>query len=370
MHEELPAAPASQPGPASPNAPSRAHPLFSQAAPAQQGSQQAHDQGYNRQTPAVRTKSSKKTHPLYTSAPATHQKPSQQRKAKQKIGNGFAIRQPVQAPAAGSKPISTADALRQLTGTPADKQAHALGQHNAGTGQQPRAGSIAELLGDIVPVNHDDVIEEVEAQDQQLQLLSPSRQQLTKSLLDSMLDGEARHIEIPMPGAEQAHAGTPWTPAVRHTRVQAAGHNTAATPSMTLQRQFIASLQDTPVASASQFTASRSRATPGSLTARLNRIVQLEKAQQAQFEAAGSLGGQTMDVTITEHCLEGHVIKCRCCKAGNEADQVFVMFSNKLSRDVNLLVGGHVTIHAPWTDLQIDGCSVPVILCQYVSAAS
>jgi len=369
--------PGSQAAPASPHIPGRHHFLLTQAAGMQQGSQQTHNQGntrHHQQTPAFHAKSGKKSHPLYTPAPLPRQKPAQQKKAKHRSDSGFAIRQPPQSVASASKPVSTADAFRQLTGHPPDSvPASNLLQNSAPgasarhqVGPQPRHGSIAELLSDIQPVTHEDTIEEVEAQDQQLHLSSPSRQDNARSLLNSMLEGEPQHdIQRSMP---QAPATTPWTPAVRQVSAHPTGHDSAATPSMTLQRQFIASLQDTPVAPASQFTAGRSRAAPGSLTARLNRVLQLEKAQQAQFETAGSLGSQTMEVTITEHRLEGHVIKCRCCKDGNEAAQVFVMFNSKLSRDVTLSVGSRVTLHAPWTDLQLEGCSVPVILCPFFSA--
>ncbi|KAA6429378.1 MAG: hypothetical protein FRX49_00772 [Trebouxia sp. A1-2] len=315
---------------ASPYIPGKHHLLLTQAAGFQQGSQQTHSQGntrHHQQTPVFHAKSGKKSHPLYTPAPLPRQKPAQQKKAKQRSGSGFAIRQPPQSAASASKPASTADAFRQLTGNlpnsvsasnvlpnpaPGASARHQVGPHS-------RHGLIAELLSDIQPNTHEDTIEEVEAQDQQPHLLSPSRQDNARSLLNSMLEGKPQHdIQRSL---SQAPATTPWTPAVRQVSAHPTGHDSAATPSMTLQRQFIASLQDTPVAPASQFTASRSRAAPGSLAARLNRVLQLEKAQQAQFETAGSLGGQTMEVTITEHRLEGHVIKCRCCKDGNEAAQ-------------------------------------------------
>lgn len=373
-HDDPADIPGSQAAPASPYMPGRHHLLLTQAAGMQQGSQQTHNQGKIRQTPAFHAKSGKKGHPLYTPAPLPRQKPAQQKKAKQRNGSGFAIRQPPQSVVSASKPASTADAFRQLTGHPPESvparnlllnsASGASARHQVGP--QPRQGSIAELLSDIQPVTHEDAIEQVEAQDQQLHLSSPSQQDNARSLLNSMLEGEPQQdIQRSMP---QAPVTTPWTPAVRQSGMHSTGHDSAATPSMTLQRQFIASLQDTPVAPASQFTAGRSRAAPGSLTARLNRVLQLEKAQQAQFETAGSLGSQTMEVTITEHRLEGHVIKCRCCKNGDEAAQVFVMFNSKLSRDVTLSVGSRVTLHAPWTDLQLEGCSVPVILCPFFSA--
>ena len=376
-HDDPADIPGSQAAAASPYMPGRHHFLRTQAAGMLPGSQQTHNQGntrHHQQTPAFHAKSGKKSHPWYTPAPLPRQKPAQQKKAKQRGGSGFAIRQPPQSVASASKAVSTADAFRQLTGNPPDSvPASNLLQNSAPrasarhqVGPQPRHGSIAELLSDIQPVIHEDTIEEVEAQDQQPHLSSPSQQDNARSLLNCMLEGEPQQdIQRSMP---QAPAATPWTPAVRQVIAHPTGHDSAATPSMTLQRQFIASLQDTPVAPASQFTAGRSRAAPGSLTARLNRVLQLEKAQQAQFETAGTLGNHTMEVTITEHRLEGHVIKCRCCKDGDEAAQVFVMFNSKLSRDVTLSVGSRVTLHAPWTDVQLEGCSVPVILCPFFSA--
>ncbi len=376
-HNDPTEIPGSQAAAASPYIPGRHHFLLTQAAGMPQGSQQTHNPGntrHHQQTPAFHTKSGKKSHPLYTPAPLPRQKPAQQKKAKQRGGSGFAIRQPPQSVMSASKPVSTADAFRQLTGHPPDSVPASNLLHNSAlgasarhqVGPQPRHGSIAELLNDIQPVTHEDTIEEVEAQDQQPHLSSPSHLDNARSLLNSMLEGEPQHdIQRPMP---QAPATTPWTPAMRQVSAHPTGHDSAATSSMTLQRQFIASLQDTPVAPASQFTAGRSRAAPGSLTARLNRVLQLEKAQQAQFETAGLLGGQTMEVTITEHRLEGHVIKCRCCKDGDEAAQVFVMFNSKLSRDVTLSVGSRITLHAPWTDVHLEGCSVPVILCPFFSA--
>ncbi|DBA94761.1 TPA: hypothetical protein ACH3X1_002308 [Trebouxia sp. C0004] len=370
--------PGSQAAAASPYMPGRHQLLFTQAAGMQQGSQQTHNQGSTRphqQTPAFHAKSGKKNvYPLYTPAPLPRQNPAQQKKAKHRSGSGFAIRQPPQSVVSAFKPASTADAFRQLTGNPPNSvpASNLLPNSAPGAsasnqvGPQPRHGSVAELLSDIQTVTHEDTIEEVEAQDQQLHLSSPSRQDNARSLLNSMLEGKPQHdIQRSMP---QAPATTPWTPAVRQVSVHPTGHASAATPSMTLQRQFIASLQDTPIAPASQFTAGRSRAVPGSLTARLNRVLQLEKAQQAQFESAGSLGSQTMEVTITEHRLEGHVIKCRCCQDDDEAAQLFVMFNSKLSRDVTLSVGSRVTLHAPWTDLRLEGCNVPVILCPFFSA--
>ncbi len=371
-HDDPADIPGSQAAAASPYMPGRHHFLLTQTAGRQQDSQQTHNQGNSRQhqqTPAFHAKSGKKSHPLYTPAPLPRQKPAQQKKAKQRGGSGFAIRQPPQSAASASKPASTADALRQLTGNPPASNVLQKSASGANArhqiGPQPRHGSIAELLNDIQPVTHEDTIEEVEAQDQQPHLSSPSHQDNARSLLNSMLEGEPQHDIQSMP---QAPATSPWTPAVRQVSAHPTGHDSAATPSMKLQRQFIASLQDTPVAPASQFTAGRSRAAPGSLAARLNRVLQLEKAQQAQLETAGSLGGQTMEVAITEHRLEGHVIKCRCCKDGNEAAQVYVMFNSRLSRDVTLSVGSRVTLHAPWTDLQLEGCSVPVILCPFFSA--
>ena len=360
--------PASQDKPLSPNVSSRVNLLLSQAAaPGQSALKQT---AHSLHTPGFRPKS-KKHHPLYTPAAAPG-KSIQQKKGKPKAGSGFAIRQPVGAAGpAGIKALSTKDALHQLVGPPPQSnaalhQGHPSVQQNQ-AGQQDRPGSIAELLGIIEPMNPDEGIEEVEVEIQDAQHLQPpdSGQQL----LDTMLEGRLSPAQArPLFQAPQHdHAPSPWTPAARASDAVETRLHAAVTPALTLQRQFIASLQDTPAASPSRHTSGRWQAMPGTLSARLNRIVQLEKAQQTQFQATGSLGRQTMDVTLTEHRLEGHIVKCRGHKL-HEADQVFVMFNNKLSFDVNLSPGCCVTLHAPWTELHPGDCSIPVILCQYVSA--
>lgn len=262
--------------------------------------------------------------------------------------------------------MSTTDALRQLVSVPQQgKVALRQGQHESHAGAQPqRPGSIAQLLGTACPMNSEEHIEDMDAEE----LHSPDHHgsDSARDLLDSMLEGRLSQArERQMPQELQRTVPPPWTPAVRGTDT---AHDGAVTPGMTLQQQFIASLQDTPAVPTSRFTSGRSQAAPGTLTARLNKIMQLTKAQQTQFEAAGSLGRHTLDVTITEHQSEGHIVKCRCFKANNEAEQVFVMFNSKLCRDVGLSVGCQVTLHAPWTDLQLPECSIPVVLCQFVSA--
>ena len=335
-----------------------------QAPVAHPSSQQAH----SRQTSTIpNAKSSKKTHPLYASTPSYTKKATQLRKPKAKAHHGFAIRLPATQTSSAVKPFSTSDALRQLTGGSVNRPSIAKDS----TAQEPRPGSIAELLDDIQVANPDDNIEEVEAQEVQPALLSPSRQDNTRSLLDSIIDGQAHASERSLVQGPQVHA---QTPVVARLPQQSAAHASANTPGMTLQRQFIAGLQDTPTASDSQmqYSSSRTRgnAAAGSLTARLNKVLQLEKAQHAQFEASGSLGRQTMNVIITEQCLEGRVIKCRCHKEQNSAAELFVYFNSKFCHNLSLQTGCCVTLHAPWTELQTEGGSIPAILCQFVSACS
>lgn len=362
------ALPASQARPVSPNLANRVNLLLSEAAAP---GQSAHKQTvHSLQTPGFRPKS-KKPHPLYTPVPGTG-KTTQQKKGKPKAGGGFAIRQPAATGTAATKPINT-NALDQLLGlstqsTSAVNQGHSLAQQNQ-AGQQDRPGSIAELLGITEPINPVEGIEEMEDEVQDVQhLQSHQHQDSAQQLLDTMLEGKLSPAqERPFSPAPLHHAPSLWTPAARASDTAEDRPQAAVTPAMTLQRQFIASLQHTPAVPVSRHTSSRSQAPPGTLSARLSRIVQLEKGQQTQFQTTGSLGGQTMDVTVVEHRLEGHVIKCRCHKA-NEADQVFVMFNSKLCVNVNLSPGCRVTLHAPWTDLQLASCSIPVLLCQFVSA--
>ena len=339
-----------------------------QAPIAPPASQQEQHQLYSRQISTIpNAKSSKKTHPLYTSTPSYTKKATQQRKPKAKPNDGFAIRLPATQTSSAMKPFSTSDALRQLTGASVNRPSVA----NDSTVQEPRPGSIAELLGDIQVANPGDTIEEIEAQEVQPALLSPSRQDNTRSLLDSIIDGQAHTTERPPVQGQQLHA---QTPVMARLPQHCAAHASASTPSMTLQRQFIAGLQDTRTASDSQlqYSSSRTRgnAAAGSLTARLNKVLQLEKAQHAQFEASGSLDRHTMNVIITEQCLEGRVIKCRCHKGQNSADQLFVYFNSKFCHNVSLQTGCCVTLHAPWTELHIKGCSIAAILCQFVSACN
>lgn len=356
-----------------PNSYSGANMLLSQVAPPQQADQPAHKKAHSLHTPGFHIKP-KKHHPLYTQASVSGNS-TQQKKGKLKAGGGFAIRQPAAATAGtvATKPISTKDALHLLVGVPTHRNSSLdKGHHPV---QQDRPGSIAELLGITEASNVDEGVEDVDV-DVQVdvdvrevqQLQSPDHRDSARQLLDSMLEGRLSPAhERPMSQAPQRPAPSPWTPVARMSdTADKGGSDAAATPAMTLQRQFIASLQDTPGVSTSRHTSGRSQAAPGTLSARLNRIVQLEKAQQTQFQATGSLGRQTMDVTVTEQRLEGHVVKCRCHKL-KEAGQVFAMFNSKLCSGVNLSPGCHVTLHAPWTEVHLEGCSTPVILCQHVS---
>ena len=357
-----------------PDSSSGANLLISQAAAPQQAGPSAHKKAHTVQTPGFHIKP-KKHHPLYTPA-SVPGKAIQPKKGKPKAGAGFAIRQPAAASAgpAATKLISTNDALSLLVGAPTQHKSALDARHHQV--QQDRPGSLAELLGLAEPINPDEGVEDVEVQDedvhglQQLQQLqSPDHQDSAKQLLDTMLEGRLSPAqERPVSHGPLRHAPSPWTPAARASDTADKGRD-AVTPDMTLQRQFIASLQETPAVPTSRHTSGRSQAMPGTLSARLNRIMQLEKAQQTQFQATGSLGRQTMDVTISEHRLEGHIVKCRCHKL-NEAGQVFVMLNSKLCCNVNLSPGCHVTLHAPWTDVHLEGCRIPVILCQHVSTST
>ena len=355
-----------------PDSSSGANLLFSQAAAPQKAGPLAHKKAHTVQTPGFHIKS-KKHHPLYTPA-SVPGKAIQPKKGKPKAGAGFAIRQPAAASAgpAAPKPISTKDALSLLVGAPTQHKSALDTRHHQV--QQDRPGSLAELLGLAEPIKPDEGVEDVEVQDEDVyglqQLQSPDHQDSAKQLLDTMLEGRLSPAqERPVSQAPLRHAPSPRTPAARASDTADEGRDVVVTPAMTLQRQFIASLQETRAVPTSRHTSGRSQAMPGTLSARLNRIMQLEKAQQTQFQASGSLGRQTMDVTITEHRLEGHIVKCRCHKL-NEAGQVFVMFNSKLCCDVHLSPGCHVTLHAPWTDVHLEGCSIPVILCQHVSTST
>ena len=364
------AVPASQANPLSPHVSSRVDLLLSQAAAP--GQSALKETAHGLQTPGFRSKP-KKHHPLYTPASAPG-RTTQQKKGKSKAGGGFGIRQPVaMAGPALTKVLNTKDALHQLVGPPpqtnlALNQQHSSVQHNQ-TDHQGRPESIAELLGMLEPVNPEEGIEDVEVEVQDTHPLQPPDS--AQQLLDTMLEGRLSPAQArPLSQAPQrAHEPSPWTPAARALDAIENRLEAAVTPAMTLQRQFIASLQDAPAVSTSRHTSGRSQAMPGTLSARLHRILQLEKAQQTQFQATGSLGRQTMDVTITGHRLEGHIVKCRCHKL-HTADQVFVMFSNKFCFNVNLSPGICVTLHAPWTELHLEGCTIPVILCQYVSSCT
>ena len=378
---DISARPQSRIRPVSPTMSSRVNMLLSQAAAApQEATQSAYKQTCKGQTPSFQTSTkSKKHHPLYTPASAPRQKPAQQKKSKPKAGHGFAIRQPASVPASAApaaKAISATDALRQLINAPHQNspaliQGQQSEKQGRTEGQQQYPGSMAELLGFDKHNDPEESVEDVDAdaQDpsnmQDVESPSHGHSDSAKDLLQSMLEG--RMCEAPQ--TIKQHVPATRTPAapVSDTIAKAGG---SATTAMTLQRQFIASLPDTAAVPTSRVQSGRCQATPGSLTARLNRVLQLEKALQAQFEAAGSLDGETLDVTIAEHRLEGHIVKCRCSRSNNDAEQVFVFFSSKLCRDVNLSAGCKVTLHAPWTDIQLPDCSIPILLCQYVSASS
>ncbi|KAL3163049.1 hypothetical protein ABBQ32_009473 [Trebouxia sp. C0010 RCD-2024] len=282
-----------------PSSSSAANLLFSQAAAPQQAGQSGHKTAQNLQTPGFHIKP-KKHHPLYTPA-AVHGKSTQQKKGKPKAGGGFAIRQPAATATAGpaaTKPISTKDALSLLVGAPTQRKS-ALDTERYPV-QQDRPGSIAELLGITEPINPDEGVEDVDVDVLDVQQLqAPDHQDSARQLLDTMLEGRLSPAqERPVSQAPLRPAPSPWTPAARASDTADRGHDAALMPAMTLQRQFIASLQDTPAVSTSRQTSGRSQALPGTLSARLNRIVQLEKAQQTQFQATGLLGGQTMDVMM------------------------------------------------------------------------
>ena len=341
-----------------------------------------------KQTPAL-GRSTKKVHPLYGPASVSRQSSTQPRKAKQKQGTSFAIRQPATAnPAAatGNNPSGAQpNALRQLLGatrstsaapesnTDLSPKTNALAPlHRAGSSSRPTG--LAALLGVAHPTKHEDTeFVEREPQDESaaggVPVDSSPRQPPARrqSLLDAMITGELAPDEphIADGGAAMLNDNTPMPTAFRGTEQQ---QSTQAmhTPSMMLQRQFIAKMQDVPVAPSSQLA--RPAAPSASLSARLTSIVQHEKAQHASFEAVGSTGGETMTVTIVQQQLEGHVVKCRCYRGHDVSDKLFVMFNNKLSKDVSLHVGSSVTLHAPWTHLQLHGYSVPTVMCLHVSA--
>ena len=343
-----------------------------------------------KQTPVL-GRSTKKVHPLYGPASVSRQSSSQPRKAKQKQGTSFAIRQPTIAnPAAATvnkQSGAQSNALRQLLGathgtsaapgsnTDLSPKTNALApSHRAGSSSRPTG--LAALLGVAHPSKHEDPESvEREPQDESAAGGMPadsSPQQPTarrQSLLDAMISGELAPDESHLPddGAALLNDSTPMPTAFRGTEQQQQQSTQAMhTPSMMLQRQFIAKLQDAPVAPSSQLV--RPAAPSASLSARLISILQHEKAQHASFEAVGSTGRETMSVTIVQQQLEGHVVKCRCYKGHDVSDKLFVMFNNKLSKDVSLHVGSSVTLHAPWTHLQLRGCSVPTVMCLHVSA--
>ncbi|KAL3160880.1 hypothetical protein ABBQ38_009273 [Trebouxia sp. C0009 RCD-2024] len=306
--------------------------LFSPRAPPQQAGQPAHKKAQNVQTPGFHIKT-KKPHPLYkpVSVPG---KSIQQKKGKPKAGGGFAIRQPAAAATAGpaaTKPISTKDALSLLVGAPTQRKSALNAERHSV--QQDRPGSIAELLGITEPINPDEGVEDVDVDVLELQQQqSPDHPDSARQLLDTMLEGRLSPAqERPVSQAPLRPAPSPWTPAARASDTADRGHDAALTPAVTLQRQFIASLQDTPAVSTSRYTSGRSQAMPGTLSGRLNRIVQLEKAQQIQFQATGSLGRQTMDVTVAEHRLEGHIVKCRCHKSNDAVSEDCLVHGNAAS---------------------------------------
>ena len=343
-----------------------------------------------RQTP-MPGRTTKKVHPLYGPASAPRlSSHTQQRKQKQKQGTGFAIRQPATTSTpivnavAGKQNATHPEALRQLLA--AAQKSDALPESSCHFGnamfvEVPRRAAaassrrtgLAALLGGAQPADADAELIEHEPQNPEADFdvhihVSPRAPAARRqSLLDIMIDGELLLNEPALLNNNTAvnNASTPMPTANRSTRLQQSAQATH-TPGMMLQRQFIAKLQDAPAALSSQLA--RPPAPSASLSARLTSIVQHEKAQRAQLEATGSAGGDMMTVTIVQQQLEGHIVKCRCYRGHNVSDKVFVMFHNKLSKDVGLHVGSSVNVHAPWTHLQLAGSGTPVILCFHVAA--
>ena len=331
-------------------------------------------------------RTTKKAHPLYGPASAPRQSShTQQRKQKQKQIASFAIRQPATAALVNASAIkqnaTRPEALRQLLGAAqkSDAAPESTHQsvnvrsveplHKAAAGSRPTG--LAALLGVAQPADAELIEQEPQHPEAVFDAHSHASPRAPaarrQSLLDIMIDGEMPPDDSAMPNCNPAvnNASTPMPTATRGTRLQQSSQ-ASHTPSMMLQRQFIAKLQDAPAAPSSQLA--RPPALTASLSARLTSIAQHEKAQRAQFEATGSTGGDMMTVTIVQQQLEGHIVKCRCYKGHDVSDKLFVMFHNKLSRDVSLHVGSSVNVHAPWTLLHPTGCSTPVILCFHVAA--
>lgn len=340
-----------------------------------------------RQTP-VPSRSTKKEHPIYGSTSASRPG-SSHRKVKQKANAGFAIRQPsAMDPALASssrQPVSQAAALRQLLGaapqsSTASQQSTAQAAHPVHnlsyctTARHGQPSNAPAVLG-AAPFSEaaDAELIDLESEDQgeawALQNCASPEQPAARrqSLLDTMIDGQ-----LPPSGpyaesyvTDKPPASTPMPDASRDTRLPTSTQP-AHTPGMMLQRQFIAQLQDAPVAVPSH--SRRPAASAATLSARLAAILQHEKAQKAHFEATGITNEATMTVTIVQQQLEGHIVKCRCQAVHDGPDSLFVMFNTKLNKEVKLYVGSTVKLHAPWTTVQLSDCSIPVLLCYNVSA--
>lgn len=381
-YAELVGSPAPRSAPGSPNTAVQ-HRTLLQPASAARLKQLSPSQ--NRPTPAS-GRNTKKAHPLYAPMSAPRQGNTQHRKAKQKADTVFAIRQPASASAskapAAKQSASDANALRQLIGA-AHQDCIAENTHDAGADapaqemdhtalrQHARPSGLAGLLGAQQPPVQAEAIESDfqpgAAAQTEPQQQSPARSCARRqSLLDVINEGEMPPPDVQVP---KGSAG----PAAEHTPMQAgpaAGKllrhiQAAQTPSMMLQRQFIAKLQDSPAQASSQLA---KPASGGSLCQRLNSILQNEKAHRTQVETTGGTGWATMTVTITQQQLEGHVMKCRCYRNHDKSDLLFVMFNKGVSKDVELYVGNTVKVHAPWTVLQPEGYSSQVILCFHASA--
>ena len=100
---------------------------------------------------------------------------------------------------------------------------------------------------------------------------------------------------------------------------------------------------------------------------------QRQKARQQHFEATGSLPGDTLQVAVTERKAEAQLIKCRCLTTADLSMEVFVFCHRRSLPVANgaggcyLEVGDNVTLHQPWHEVDVPGCSLRVLLCPFVS---
>lgn len=343
--------------------------------------------GHAKQTPML-GRSNKAVHPLYGPASVSRQG-NTQRKTKQKPDAGFAIRQPTSAASAKaivSRQVGTQpNALRHLLGAASQHGPAAIGStmpaaqttHDSSRGTVARSErpiGAAALLGVAQPAEaaaFELIDPESEGQDAAWDVpknASPCQPVARRqSLLDAMIEGELAPDEMLAAKGNigNLNASTPMLEESRGNKLHQSSH-VAHTPSMMLQRQFIAKLQNTPLAACSQVA--RPAASSASLSARLASILQHEKDQRAHFEATGCTNGETVTVTIVQQQLEGHIVKCRCHKMHDLSDHLFVIFNNKMYNDVSLHVGTTVKVHAPWTTMQVKDCSIPVLLCFHATA--